>query len=369
MINDQGLLLRSGFTTGTCATAAAKAATLALLGHSSLKEVSLYLPSGEAVTLPVHAIIKNPDHSFTAIVIKDAGDDADVTDGIEIHANASLTPQVGEIDIQAGKGIGKVTKPGLQVPVGQAAINPKPRQMIKDNLKDYVSTHGLKISLSVPQGELIAKKTYNARLGIIGGISIIGTTGIVRPMSEDAYKKTIYYEMNQKKKLGLSTLVLVPGKHGENYAVHQLGYSQETIVNMSNFVGFSLNTAVALGFHQIDVIGHIGKLIKLAGGIFQTHSQVADGKKEIIIAHLALEACPLEILKSVYEANTTDEIADLLFQTDYAWIFPKLSQIAQENMANYIHHEAKIHLEFYDMKLRNLSRLSDLHSPPERSNS
>jgi len=248
-----------------------------------------------------------------------------------------------------------VTKPGLQLPVGAYAINPKPLQMLEDNLKPLMpSGYGIKVVISAPKGVLLAEKTFNPRLGIKGGISIIGTTGIVRPMSEDAFKRSIYVELQQKR-ASSDSLILVPGKHGENFATSKLALEANNIVHMSNFVGFTLSAAEKLGFTSITVVGHIGKLIKVAGGIFNTHSKVADARNEIVIAHLALMGAPYALLKQISTANTTDEISDILAETPFKSVFETLAETAKVKMIGHVSQLKEIDIVLYDMKLRQLA--------------
>ena len=358
VLSETGELLRTGFTTGACATAAAKHALIACLTENplyDLTQIDILAPDGGKLLNIAVSLLEKKETYAKAMVVKDAGDDYDVTDGIEIFAEVTLTPASDHFTIEGGEGIGRVTKPGLQLPVGAYAINPKPLQMLEDNLKPLMpSGYGLKVVISAPKGVLLAEKTFNPRLGILGGISIIGTTGIVRPMSEDAFKRSIYVELQQKRSTS-DSLILVPGKHGENFATSKLALEANNIVHMSNFVGFTLSAAEKLGFTSITVVGHIGKLIKVAGGIFNTHSKVADARNEIVIAHLALMGAPHALLKQISTANTTDEISDILSETHFKSVFERLAETAKVKMIGHVSQLKQIDIVLYDMKLRQLA--------------
>lgn len=360
ILSDTGELLRTGYTTGSCATAAATAAVRILMNQSevcSLEEQTILLPGGMKMTIPVDQVQWNPDGSVTVVVTKDSGDDQDVTHGLEIHATVRMIKKIGAIEIIGGEGVGKVTRAGLQTPVGSWAINPTPLLMIRNNVSMFISENtGIEVKIVVPRGREIAKKTFNGRLGIINGISIIGTSGIVRPMSEDAFKDSIYLELKQKYALGVRQLYLVPGMHGEKFAKSQFGAVGNTVVHMSNFIGFSIRAAEKIGFEKLMIVGHIGKLIKLSGGIFNTHSKVADGKAHIAAAHLALLKAPYELIEAVYNANTTDEMADILYETSYKCVFMAIAHEAKKKCISHLDFMQDIEIVLYDMKGRLLAR-------------
>ncbi|MBF4693257.1 cobalt-precorrin-5B (C(1))-methyltransferase CbiD [Fusibacter ferrireducens] len=370
VLNSEGKLLKMGYTTGACATAAAKAALLVMLSPEEktrllLEGVEIFNTEGTSLTLPVSDITLHEKDYCSCSVIKDSGDDYDVTNGLEIVADVKLTTAFNAIQIEGGHGVGRVTKAGLRCPLGSAAINPTPLQMLKENLSSIKPIAlGIEVLIRVPKGVEISRKTFNERLGVQGGISIIGTTGIVRPMSEDAFMASIYAELKQKYTLCPEQLVLVPGKHGENFCFNvlqnsRMNFNQDQIVQMSNFVGFSIQSAASLGFKKILIVGHVGKLIKIAGGIFNTHSKVADAKSEIICTQLALDGAPLELIRACFDANTTDEISDLLFETPYFKSFQTLTQRAKTKCEVYIHGEAQIQIIMYDMKNRVLGDTND----------
>ena len=279
-----GKKLRLGYTTGTCAAAAAKAAGWMLLTGKRKESVSILTPKGIALTLKVREIDMNRDRTACAIE-KDGGDDPDITKGALIFAQVSRSDTPG-ITIDGGTGVGRVTKRGLDQPVGSAAINSVPRQMIRENLEEVcrlADYHGgLKVVISVPEGERLAQKTFNPRLGILGGISILGTTGIVEPMSEKALVDTIRVELRQRRADGGEYVLLTPGNYGSDFIRDGLGLDPQRAVLTSNFIGDALDICKELDFRGVLLVGHIGKLVKLAGGMMNTHSKYGDCRMEIL---------------------------------------------------------------------------------------
>lgn len=261
--------LRTGITTGTCAAAASKAAAMALLGRPGISEVEISLPQGGRIRVPVLYARKNEDRGEAA-VRKDAGDDPDVTDGITVIAVASWI-QGEEILLACGEGVGTATKPGLSVPLGQPAINPVPRQMIREALLE-ITDRGVKIVLSIPDGEDLAAKTFNPRLGIVGGLSILGTTGLVRPFSSSALRTSLKCALDVAVACGTEAPIFVPGHIGERAARRLFHPAAEQVVEVSNEWGFMLDQAAAHDFAGLLVLGHPGKLAKLAMGEWDTHS-------------------------------------------------------------------------------------------------
>lgn len=309
-----GKALRKGYTTGSCATAAAKVAALMVLRQHLIHQVSIVTPSGVTLCLNVESPHIAGQQALAAIR-KDGGDDIDATHGMLIFARVTLDDS-GEIRLRGGEGVGTVTRKGIGLPIGSAAINRTPRQTIEAAVR--------------------AQQTYNARLGIVGGISIIGTTGIVTPMSEESWKRSLALELEMKRAAGLTRVVLVPGNHGERFACAHLGIDAEAVVTMSNFVGYMIEEAVRLGFQQIVLVGHPGKLIKVAAGIFHTHSHIADARMETLVAHLALLGAPSALLKAVSECDTTEAalepIAAYGFQAIYDHLAARICQRVHERL-------------------------------------
>ena len=274
--------LRSGYTTGSCATAAAKAAAIGLFKGNIPDEVQIDTPVGIKLRLKI-SDKQLSDNAAGCAVQKDAGDDPDVTNGCKVHARVERTFSE-TIEIDGGEGVGRVTKPGLQVPVGHAAINPVPRRMIESAVREVVGKDtGVKVIISVPNGSTLAEKTFNPKLGIIGGISIIGTTGIVRPMSEDAFKTSLLCGLDIARGIGYETVVLVPGSLGERSMLSLVNIPKDQIIQISNFVGFMLDAARKRNFKKVILAGHPGKLAKLLRGDFHTHSAVSKPANDILI--------------------------------------------------------------------------------------
>lgn len=311
-----GKKYKRGYTTGSCATGAAKAATYMILTKETLETVNIDTPKG----IPLNLKVENVDinNAFAQCSIqKDGGDDIDATHKMHIYAKAELI-DCNEIIIDGGIGIGRVTKKGLGIEIGKAAINKTPISMIQSEVRKVIGdTKGVKITIFAPEGETIAKKTFNPRLGIVGGISIIGTTGIVEPMSDEGWKKSLSIELEMKKAQGMDKVILVPGNHGEMFIKESLGIDSKYIVRTSNFIGYMLKEAQRIGFKKILMAGHLGKYVKIAGGIFNTHSKVADARNEILIANLALMNAPFELINKVNECLTTEEFIEILEDDKY----------------------------------------------------
>ena len=284
-----GKKLRLGYTTGSCAAAAAKAAAFMLLTGRRKDTIDLLTPKGIRLHLTVEEIRITSAEASCAIR-KDSGDDPDATRGTLVFACVRKTDVPG-ILIDGGAGVGRVTKRGLDQPVGAAAINSVPRRMIEENVREVCVLcgydGGISVVISVPEGEALAKKTFNPRLGIVGGISILGTTGIVEPMSEQALVDTIRVELRQRRELGAEYVLLTPGNYGADFIRDSIGIDPRTAVLTSNFIGDALELSRELGFHGALLIGHIGKLVKLAGGMWNTHSKFGDCRMELLAAHAA----------------------------------------------------------------------------------
>ena len=319
-----GKKLRKGFTTGTCATAATAAAISMILNQDIEEKVTVSTANGVEVTMD----IKDPSFAeltASAAVEKDGGDDADATHGLLIYSTVTLLPDSNDIEIDGGEGVGRVTQKGLKCDVGMAAINPTPRAMIEKTARQLLGPNcGAKIIISVPGGEETAKLTYNSRLGIVGGISILGTTGIVNPMSEESWKASITIELTMLYNQGYRSVVLAPGNYGEDFATNVLGIPPPRIVNMSNFVGHVLKEVQRIGFTRVLMVGHMGKVVKVAGGIFSTHSKDSDARMEIIMANLALLGAPVELLEKVDQCITTDAAGTLIEEYHYEEVYQVL---------------------------------------------
>lgn len=313
--------MRYGFTTGSCAAAAAKAAAYMLLSGRQKNTITIETPKGIPYTAEILEITRG-EKAVQCAVRKDGGDDPDITSGALIYAEVSLTDHTRtqatdtRIHIDGGIGVGRVTKPGLDQPVGNAAINHVPREMIAKevlevcDLMDYKGN--LQVIISVPEGEAIAKQTFNPRLGIVGGISILGTSGIVEPMSNQALLDTIRVELNQRRAEGFDYIAVAPGNYGLDFMKKAYGYDLDKSVKCSNFIGVSIDMAVECGFTRMLLTGHIGKLIKVAGGIMNTHSKEADCRMELLSAFAIHEGAGADVAAKILDCVATEEAVRLL---------------------------------------------------------
>ena len=311
-------LLRCGYTTGTCgALGAAGAARLLLTGRTP-DSVALRTPKGLVVEV-APLFCRLTAAGAECAIEKDGGDDVDVTTGLAIVATVELRPESPDICIDGGVGVGRVTKPGLDQPVGAAAINHVPRQMITDALRREAASAdyhgGFAVILSIPEGEAVAKRTFNPHIGVTGGLSILGTSGIVEPMSQQAILDTIQLEMNQAVLRARSPkrLILAPGNYGLDY-LHETypDFAVIPVVKTSNFIGDTLDMAASAGFEEVLLVGHVGKLVKVAGGILNTHSHTADCRTELFCTHAALCGAGRDTCVALYDAATTDACLDIL---------------------------------------------------------
>ena len=306
--------LKKGFTTGTCSALAAKAAARMIFRQAKSDKEFVLTPKGIVVETKI--LFPEFDHiSARCAVKKYSGDDPDVTNGIILYVYVRLTDKK-EITIDGGKGVGRVTKKGLWQNIGEAAINKVPKQMITEAVKnvfdEYCYEGGADIIISVPDGEKIADKTFNPRLGITGGISILGTSGIVEPMSESAIVETIKTEINVKKANGSDYIMISPGNYGFDFIKKNFDIDLDKAVKCGNFIGEALDFSKAAGFDGILLIGHIGKFVKLAGGIMNTHSKNADGRMEIFASNTALICNDISIVRKIIECFTTDDAVEVL---------------------------------------------------------
>lgn len=313
--------MRYGFTTGSCAAAAAKAAAYMLLSGRQKNTITIETPKGIPYTAEILEITRG-EKAVQCAVRKDGGDDPDITSGALIYAEVSLTDHTRtqatdtRIHIDGGIGVGRVTKPGLDQPVGNAAINHVPREMIAKevlevcDLMDYKGN--LQVIISVPEGEAIAKQTFNPRLGIVGGISILGTSGIVEPMSNQALLDTIRVELNQRRAEDFDYVAVAPGNYGLDFMKKAYGYDLDKSVKCSNFIGVTIDMAVECGFTRMLLTGHIGKLIKVAGGIMNTHSKEADCRMELLSAFAIHEGAGADVAAKILDCVATEEAVRLL---------------------------------------------------------
>lgn len=310
--------LRKGFTTGSCGAAAAKAALYMLLTGSVKDEIEIITPGGAVFRTEVKDIFREGNRVRCAVV-KDGGDDPDVTTGLHVTAEVCAEERGDgalEIRIEGGPGVGRVTLPGLDQPVGNAAINRVPRQMIEKELSEVAELLDfrgrIRVILSVPGGEAAAERTFNPRLGIEGGISILGTTGIVEPMSTRAILDTIRVELNQRKALGNRIAAVSPGNYGLNFMKETYGYDLNRSVKCSNYVGDTVDMVREMDFRGMLLTGHIGKLIKVSGGIMNTHSKEGDARMELLAAGVIRAGGSMDTLRGILNCRVTEEALGII---------------------------------------------------------
>ncbi|MGP1616405.1 cobalt-precorrin-5B (C(1))-methyltransferase CbiD [Peptostreptococcus stomatis] len=361
-----GKKYRRGYTSGSCACGATKAALIMHLEKRNINEVRIGTPKGVDLDLKIDNISRGKDW-VQCSVKKDGGDDIDATHGMDIFARLELVQadQVpdfrSDLDsdylfITSGQGIGRVTKKGLDIRPGRPAINRVPLNMILKvvqetldeaglDIYDYLGGRKILVTIFAPQGQEIAKRTFNSNLGIEGGISIIGTTGIVEPMSDEGWKKALSAELSIKRAEGRESIILVPGNVGRDIMAKSYGADLDGIVKMSNFIGYMLMETKRLGFKRVIVGGHIGKLIKLSGGITNSHSRVADARREIMVANLALLGAPLELLKEVDACLSTDAMVDIIRDAGYSKVFKVLADKAASKAKVYMRLGQEDHMD------------------------
>lgn len=318
--------LRCGYTTGTCAQGATKAAMQLLFGirkADGMDEIWVELPKGQKQRLRIWDIkieykdLSSIPYAVSCAVKKDAGDDPDITDGIFVYSKVTRRDEDGRgrvITVDGGEGVGRVTKPGLEQAVGEAAINRIPRQMVikeAEKVCEEVGYEGrIDVEISIPQGEELAKRTFNPRLGVKGGLSILGTSGIVEPMSEQAIVDTVYLDMKVKlaeQNTEKKYLILSPGNYGLEFLEENYGIEETKVVKCSNFIGQSIDMAGELGCTALLFAGHIGKLIKVAGGIMNTHSAQADCRMELLAAAALRAGFSAEKASGLLDCMTVDD--------------------------------------------------------------
>ena len=331
--------LRCGYTTGSCAAAAAKAAAEMIFTGHEVTGVKLMTPKGIMLDLDVVDAELN-EGSASCAIVKDSGDDPDITNGIRVYSRVRLIPE-GTV-ILGGEGVGVVTKAGLDRPVGDAAINTVPRRMISGAVAEiaekYGYSGGLEVTVSIPQGVELAKKTFNPRMGIEGGISVIGTSGIVEPMSNTAVIETIRAEANIRRAAGQRNMLLTIGNYSEDFVQRELPFSLERSVTCSNFIGDAIDIGMELGFESILIVGHIGKLVKLGAGIMNTHSSWADGRMDVLVTCGVLAGADTDTLKRLPDCVTADAAMDILEEGGY---LEKTADILSRRMDSYLRARVK----------------------------
>lgn len=350
--------LRTGFTTGTSASAATKAALQSLLTNRIVNEIHVTLPKGQKVKIPI-AWTKIGDSQVTCAVIKNGGDDPDVTHGAEICSTVELTSNIGKIQIYGGEGVGKVTKPGLGLPIGGPAINPVPMKMIKDSVydiltqyQDYLESLGIKITITVPKGQELALKTDNPRLGIIGGISILGTTGIVLPYSTASFAASIRQSLDVGLALNADTFILTTGGRSEDFIKKLFDklYPEHCYVQMGDFAGYSVKQCHNKGVKKVYVGGFIGKLTKIAMGVKQTHVRGSHVSMDFM-AKLAKEAgAQDEIIKLIINANTARHVSEIIDSYSLTAFYDLICREAVKQLEGYSGKDLSIEVIMFDFE-------------------
>ena len=336
-----GRRMRRGYSTGTCAAAAAKAAVELLFSGEIPKKAQINTPAGVDLALDICEATIGEDWAECSVK-KDAGDDPDITNKMLVKVRAVKAEKAG-ITLKGGRGVGVVTKPGLLVDVGRPAINPVPEKMIFEAAGSVLPDgQGVKIEIIIPDGERLAKKTLNSRLGITGGLSILGTSGLVEPMSEKSYEDTLALELKTLCLEHRGPVVLVTGNYGRTLALEHFKLPEEAVIKVGNLVGFSLDRCSELELNQVLIIGHIGKLIKVAAGIFNTHSRVADARFETFAARAALLGAGRETIQKMQEAVTTEDMVDLLSEIGGAGYFDQLAEEVSSRSSAYLYDQARI---------------------------
>lgn len=344
--------LKGGYTTGACLAAGARAAAMLLQGEDPGDKVDIMALDGTPLQIPIHSVEMLPDAARVEIV-KDAGDDPDITNGTSVFVTfrfltlEQLKPVAGrsvvyeQILFEAGQGIGHATKPGLSLAVGEPAINLGPRQLVYNSVRDIVGDKPCMVRVDIPAGRELAAKTLNPVLGIEGGISVIGTTGVLRPMSEEAFKNSLIPQIEVAKAAGFTTQIFVPGKIGERIA-SSWGLPKEAIVQTSNFIGFMLEAAADRGLEKILLFGHIGKLAKVAAGVFHTHNRVGDARLEVLAAYSASMGMPAEGVRRILQAVTTEEALPVIEEYGLASVYEVIAARASYRAERFLFNRLQV---------------------------
>ena len=346
-----GQKMRCGYTTGSCATGATKASAEMLFSGKIVETINLMTPKGIMLELVVND--QKTGEKTSCSVVKDGGDAPDSTDGMKIFSEVSLIPD--GVEISGGEGIGIVTKAGLDQPQGEWAINTVPRKMIKSALAEiarkYDYSGGFRVLITAPEGKNIALKTYNPRMGIEGGISILGTSGIVEPMSSTALIDTIRTEARMKHMYGEKNMVLTLGNYGESFLEKEMPFLAENSIKCSNFIGEAIEIGMEINYENILIIGHIGKLVKLGAGIMNTHSGSADGRMDILVTCGLLAGADADILRKIPYCVTVDSALDILKESDFLWRTMKiLSRKADYYLKNKVYNKINIGVVMFSYK-------------------
>jgi cobalt-precorrin-5B (C1)-methyltransferase len=347
-------ILRSGFSTGTCAAGATKAALLALLTGRPVKTIEVSLPKGRNADLSIACTRINDDSSVTTSVIKDAGDDPDVTHNAEICSTVFLLPLTGQIVIEGGIGVGRVTKPGLGLELGDAAINPVPMSMIKQAIKevalDHLESCGIKVVISVPRGEEISLKTDNPRLGIVGGISILGTTGIVLPYSTASFAAAIRQSLDVSVAMATDTVVLTTGGRSEDFSKMLLGntFPDHAFIQIGDFIGYSIKQCVNKRIRKAIVAGFIGKLTKMAMGVKQTHVKGSHVNMEFMAKIASMCSSSAVLIRDIREANTARHVSEIIDKNSVEGFYEAICREVYSQLNDYSNNRIELQIIMFE---------------------
>ncbi len=314
-------ILRTGITTGTCAAGAAKASALNLAGYFPTR-VTVRNLEGREFVLDVFR-----EGAYFGVRKYSGDDTADITDGVSVFARVEVLADEGGVFFCAGEGVGTVTLPGLKVPVGEPAINPVPREMITRAVREVFPSEAVRITIAIPGGRELAAKTFNPRLGIVGGLSVLGTTGIVKPMNEQALLESLTLEASMIRAMGFSEVYITFAATGEKFTRRLFGLTSRNVIQCANYIGHVLDECARLGFSHAVVAGHPGKLLKVSAGSFNTHSKTSGGGLEALCTQLAILGAGREIVQRVYSANTAREAIDIVQSEGYSPVWKVLAGI------------------------------------------
>ena len=343
--------MRTGFTTGTCATAGAKAALLSIMNQNKTDSIDVTLPKKSQIKIKIKDC-KFSNHTATCTVIKDGGDDPDVTHGAEIITQVTLTGKPGEIEIDGGEGVGRVTKPGLGLDIGAAAINPTPKKMIRENIleiaKDLLAKNGIKVLVSVPKGRDLATKTDNPRLGIIGGISILGTSGIVVPYSTASFAASIRQSIEVTRAMGDDTVVLTTGGRSEDFTRKIFDLPDHCFVQMGDFSGYTVQVCAKKGIKKAHVAGFIGKLAKMSIGVKQTHVKGSKVDMEFLAGLAKRCGAPQDVQDAIKKANTARHVFEIINKKNISGYFDVICSEAHKQLGKYSDNKFEIEVIMFD---------------------
>ena len=351
--------LRTGFTTGTCATASSKAAALAIINQKTISTVDVLLPKRDRINIKINSCEFTKNNAKCS-VIKDGGDDPDVTHGAEIFVDLSLTNNVGTVEIDGGNGVGRVTKPGLGLEIDSAAINPTPKKMILENVQEVaeeiLKENGIKVLISVPNGKELATKTDNPRIGILNGISILGTSGIVIPYSTASFAAAIRQQIDVVSSMNDEEVVLTTGGRSEDFAREIIKLPDHSFIQMGDFSGYTIQQCAKKSLKKAYVAGFIGKLAKMAAGVKQTH--VKGGKVDMKFLSELAKRCDAnsETIRKILGANTARNVQEIIMEDNVNGFFDEITKETCNQMRQHSEEKIPVEVILFDFDGKVLSR-------------